>query len=219
MKLMSIIKLNHISKSHDQPIIENINLTVKPGEFVVITGPSGCGKSTLLQILGLLEPATSGEYFINDQLVNRCTPMQLAKLRQKSIGFVFQRYHLIEHLNIIDNVLLPLQYGDKPLNPEDALKRLKDFGIEHLAYKHPSQLSYGQQQRAAIARAIIHHPHVILADEPTGSLDDENAKIVMTQLRKLHSEGQTIILITHNLELIEETDTHYRIENKQLVQK
>ena len=219
MKSLKVLELNNISKSHDKTIIENVNLCVHQGEFVIITGPSGCGKSTLLQILGLLEPATSGEYYLGNNLVNHCTPNKLSKFRQEYIGFVFQRYHLIEHLTVLDNVLLPAQYGNIDKQPEDAYALLKRFAVEEHANKHPSQLSYGQQQRVAIARAIIMNPRVILADEPTGSLDDENANIVMKELRNLNNEGQTIILITHNLHLIEKSDTHYIIKNRQLVRQ
>ena len=219
MKSLSIINLKDICKIHDKPIISGINLTVNQGDFVVITGPSGSGKSTLLQILGLLEPATSGSYMINNQIIDEYTPLQIAKLRQQYLGFIFQRYHLIGHLTVLENVMLPMQYGNKPKDHLYAMSLLERFAIKEHANKHPSQLSYGQQQRVAIARAIITQPKVVLADEPTGSLDDENASIVMKELRKLHQDGQTIVLITHNLELIKENDIHYRIENKQLVKQ
>jgi putative ABC transport system ATP-binding protein len=213
---LSIIKLSNISKVHDQPIISDINLVISEGDFTIITGPSGCGKSTLLQIIGLLEPATDGEYILGDQSTTGCTPREIAKLRHDYIGFIFQRYHLIDHLNILDNVLLPLQYGDHPEGHDRAHQLLQEFSIDHLSNHHPHQLSYGQQQRVSIARAIISQPKIILADEPTGSLDGDNADIVIKQLRALHKKGQTVILITHNIDLIRKTDIHYRITNKKL---
>lgn len=217
MRSLNIINLKNICKSHDQPILTNVNLKVNKGEFVVITGPSGSGKSTLLQILGLLEPATSGSYELNGQIVDDYSPVEIAQARQQYLGFIFQRYHLINHMTILENVMLPMQYGSAPKDTSFAMSLLERFAIHSYADKYPSQLSYGQQQRAAIARAIITKPKVVLADEPTGSLDDENATIVMKKLRQLHKEGQTVILITHNLELIKPSDIHYTIENKQLV--
>lgn len=198
-------------------ILQDLNLEISDGEFVIITGPSGCGKSSLLQILGLIEPATSGQYIIDHEDIKDLSPNRIAVLRHALFGFIFQRYHLIEHLTILDNILLPLQYGEHHDGPERAQEYMQSLGIDHLKNRHPSQLSYGQQQRASIARAMITQPKIILADEPTGSLDPENSILVMEELRKIHNQGQTVILITHNLELIQKTDIHYKIENKQMV--
>ncbi len=213
---MSIIKLQNISKSHDKPILENINLVINEGEFVVITGSSGSGKSTLLQILGLIEPSSSGQYWLGGRSVEELAPKQLCKIRHNFIGFIFQRYHLVKHLSILDNVLLPLQYGDHINGNQRATKLLDQLGmLEHL-HKQPNQLSYGQQQRVSIARAFISQPKIILADEPTGALDDSNSTIVLEKLRSLHGGGQTIIMITHDQSLIQPGDIHYHIEDKRV---
>ena len=215
---MSIIQLKNICKSHGSPIIENANLVIDRGDFISITGPSGCGKSTLLQIIGLLDNADSGTYHLMGRDIRQAVPSQQAKLRNKHIGFVFQRYHLLEHLNILDNISLPLTYSQNPPSQLDALayEQLKRMKLTDKGLCHPSQLSYGQQQRVAIARALITQPDIILADEPTGSLDEENAKHIMGILREFNQQGKTIILITHNLSLIESGDRHYTIANKTL---
>lgn len=215
-KSLSIIKLENITKKHDQTILNNVCCDINEGEFVVITGPSGTGKSTLLQIIGLLEPPTSGQYILGGNDAFKQPPSKVAKLRHQFIGFIFQRYHLVEHLNIMENVLLPLQYGEHPDQEDYALSLLTDLGLSDHIYKQPKMLSYGQQQRVSIARAVITQPKVILADEPTGSLDKDNSIKVMQSLRNLHKKGHTIILITHDLSLIQPGDTHLRIHNKQL---
>lgn len=213
---MSIIKLRHICKSHDKPILENIELSINEGDFVVITGSSGSGKSTLLQILGLIEPPTSGQYWLGGRAVDDLAPKQLCKIRHDFIGFIFQKYHLVKHLSILDNVLLPLQYGEHPNGEARAKKLLTQLGLITYLNKHPYQLSYGQQQRVSIARAFITQPKIILADEPTGALDASNSTIVLEKLRELHEEGQTIVMITHDQSLIQPSDVHYQIHQNML---
>ncbi len=210
---MSIIKLRQVCKSHDKPILENIDLDIQEGEFVIITGSSGSGKSTLLQILGLIEPTTSGTYHLSNNAVDELPPSILCKLRHEFMGFIFQRYHLVGHLSILDNVLLPLQYGDHPKGYDYAIKLLDRLGMLEYQHKYPSQISYGQQQRVSIARAFVSQPKIILADEPTGALDEDNSKVVLSKLRDLHHEGHTIIMITHDQSLIQKGDTHYHIQN------
>ena len=219
-KSLSIIKLKNISKSHDQVILDQVNLDIPMGSFTVITGPSGCGKSTLLQILGLLEPMSSGNYYLNGVDVNTLQPDEIAKLRHDMMGFVFQRYHLVAHLTILENILLPLQYSNSTSSSEkEALDLLQTFGLLDKANMHPHQLSYGQQQRVSMIRAIITKPKIILADEPTGSLDEANSQIILKTLRDLNHQGYTVILITHDQSLILKTDHHLRINNKQVVGK
>lgn len=216
MRSLTIIKLSNIYKKHQHPVLENISLEINQGEFISITGPSGCGKSTLIQIIGILEPASKGTYLLDNQDIFKMTLAQRALMRNKYIGFVFQRYHLIKHLSVVENIMLPLQYGEHNVGIDKVLSLLKAFNLSQYAEYNPHQLSYGQQQRVAIIRSIITDPPVILADEPTGSLDQENAEIVMNALRDLQKNGKTIIFITHNTDLIQHSDKHYQLSNHQL---
>ncbi len=184
--------------------LKNFDLTVKRGEFIMIMGPSGCGKTTLLNIIGLLDSASSGVYLLNDEPVSRISAKKQARLRAKKIGFIFQNFNLIPNLPIIENVALPLVYSGyhktrRLIKAEEVLER---FNLKEKEYYLPFQLSGGQQQRAAIARAIVSHPEIILADEPTGNLDSHSSLIVMEELKRIHSEGNTIIMVTHNPALI-----------------
>lgn len=180
--------------------LKNVNLTVKRGEFIMIMGPSGCGKTTLLNIIGLLDSATSGAYFLNSEPVNRISASRQARLRARKIGFIFQNFNLIPDLPVIENVALPLVYAGfhKTRRLITASEVLDRFNLKEKEYYRPSQLSGGQQQRAAIARAIVAHPEIILADEPTGNLDSRSSALVMNELARIHNEGNTIIMVTHN---------------------
>lgn len=180
--------------------LKNFNLEVKRGEFIMIMGPSGCGKTTLLNIIGLLDSASSGSYFLNDEPASRISARRQARLRAKKIGFIFQNFNLIPNLPIIENVALPLVYSGyhKTRRLIKASEALDRFNMKEKEYYLPFQLSGGQQQRAAIARAIVSHPEIILADEPTGNLDSHSSTVVMEELKRIHSEGNTIIMVTHN---------------------
>ena len=180
--------------------LKDFDLTIKRGEFIMIMGPSGCGKTTLLNIIGLLDRATRGEYILNGENVASISARRQAKLRAKKIGFVFQNFNLIEDLPIIENVALPLIYAgySKTFRLKNASTALKRFHLEEREYYFPYQLSGGQQQRVAIARAIVSDPEIILADEPTGNLDSRASHIVMEELKAIHEEGNTIIMVTHN---------------------
>ena len=180
--------------------LKDFDLTVKRGEFIMIMGPSGCGKTTLLNIIGLLDSATSGVYRLNDEPVSRISARRQARLRAKKIGFIFQNFNLIPTLPIIENVALPLVYSGyrKTRRLIRASEVLDRFNLKEKEYYLPSQLSGGQQQRAAIARAIVARPEIILADEPTGNLDSHSSALVMDELKQIHSEGNTIIMVTHN---------------------
>lgn len=180
--------------------LNKISFTVEDGSFVAIMGPSGCGKSTLLNILGLLDNPTSGEYFIDGTEVAKLNESQRTDYRRGKIGFIFQSFNLIDDMNVRDNIMLPLNNlplsrSEKKVRVEEAMKSM---GISHRGGHHPSQLSGGQQQRVAIARAIVSRPGLILADEPTGNLDSKNGAEVMAILDRLHSEGSTIIMVTHS---------------------
>ncbi len=201
----TIIKLEEISKRFGYGdaasyALKNFNLEVKRGEFIMIMGPSGCGKTTLLNIIGLLDTPTTGRYLLNDELASRISARRQARLRAKKIGFVFQNFNLIPDLSIIENVSLPLVYSGyhKTRRLIKASEALDRFNMKEKEYYLPFQLSGGQQQRAAIARAIVSHPEIILADEPTGNLDSRSSATVMEELKRIHSEGNTIIMVTHN---------------------
>ena len=180
--------------------LKDFDLTIKRGEFIMIMGPSGCGKTTLLDIIGLLDRATSGEYILNGEDVAGISARRQAKLRAKKIGFVFQNFNLIDDLPIIENVALPLVYTGftKTSRLKQASRALARFHLQEREYYYPYQLSGGQQQRVAIARAIVGSPEIILADEPTGNLDSRSSHIVMEELKSIHEEGNTIIMVTHN---------------------
>ena len=180
--------------------LKDFDLTIKRGEFIMIMGPSGCGKTTLLDIIGLLDRATYGDYILNGENVASISARRQAKLRAKKIGFIFQNFNLIEDLPIIENVALPLVYTgySKTSRLKNASSVLKRFHLDEREYYLPYQLSGGQQQRVAIARAIVGNPEIILADEPTGNLDSHASHIVMDELKAIHDEGNTIIMVTHN---------------------
>ncbi len=201
----NIIELQNLTKSYgygdtESFALKDFDLTVKRGEFIMIMGPSGCGKTTLLNIIGLLDRATRGSYSLSGEDVSDISSRRQAKLRAKKIGFVFQNFNLIPDLTVLDNVALPLVYVNKPktVRLKDASDALKRFHLGEREYYYPGQLSGGQQQRVSIARAIVSNPEIILADEPTGNLDSRSSNIVMEELKAIHEEGNTIIMVTHN---------------------
>ena len=203
---MTMIKLTGINKIYrtdeiETQALENVNLEVQKGEFLSIMGPSGCGKSTLLNIMGLLDSPTSGTIEINGTRTENMDDKELAAFRNKTLGFVFQSFHLINSLNVIDNVELPLLYRKMSSSERTALAKqvLERVGLSHRMKHMPTQLSGGQCQRVAIARAIVGNPEIILADEPTGNLDSKMGAEVMDLLHQLNREdGRTIVMVTHN---------------------
>ena len=201
------------TKEIETVALENVNLTVDKGEFLSIMGPSGCGKSTLLNIIGLLDAPTSGTVEIAGTYTANMNDKQLAMFRNQKLGFVFQSFHLINSLNVLDNVELPLLYRkvsakDRSVAAESVLE--KD-GLSHRMRHFPTQLSGGQCQRVAIARAIVGNPDIILADEPTGNLDSKMGAEVMDLLHKLNKEdGRTIVMVTHNEEQAKQTSRTVR---------
>lgn len=215
---MAMIKLTGINKIYrtneiETLALENVNLDVEKGEFVSIMGPSGCGKSTLLNIMGLLDAPSSGKIEINGTSVENMKDKELAAFRNKTLGFVFQSFHLINSLNVIDNVELPLLYRKMPAKERTRLAKevLERVGLSHRMRHMPTQLSGGQCQRVAIARAIVSNPEIILADEPTGNLDSKMGAEVMELLHKLNKEdGRTIVMVTHNEEQAKQTSRTIR---------
>ena len=210
---MAMIKLTGINKIYrtneiETLALENVNLDVAKGEFVSIMGPSGCGKSTLLNIMGLLDAPSSGKIEINGTSVESMKDKELAAFRNKTLGFVFQSFHLINSLNVIGNVELPLLYRKMAAKERTRLAKevLDRVGLSHRMRHMPTQLSGGQCQRVAIARAIVGNPEIILADEPTGNLDSKMGAEVMELLHKLNKEdGRTIVMVTHNEEQAKQT--------------
>ena len=204
--MATMIKLTGINKIYrteeiETQALENVNLEVQKGEFLSIMGPSGCGKSTLLNIMGLLDSPTSGTIEINGTCTEGMGDKELAAFRNQTLGFVFQSFHLINSLNVLDNVELPLLYRKMSASERTALAKqvLERVGLSHRMKHMPTQLSGGQCQRVAIARAIVGNPEIILADEPTGNLDSKMGAEVMDLLHQLNREdGRTIVMVTHN---------------------
>ena len=199
--------------------LDGINLHIAEKEFVAIVGQSGSGKSTCMNIIGCLDIPTSGEYHLNGEDVSCMSEIQLSEIRNKTLGFIFQQYNLIPKLNLVENVELPLIY--RGMKPDERRKRamiaLERVGLADRANKFPSQLSGGQQQRVSIARALAGDPPVILADEPTGALDSKTGRDVLEFIKKLNSEGTTIILITHDNSIAAEAKRRVRIQDGQIV--
>ena len=223
---MAMIKLTGINKIYrtneiETLALENVNLDVAKGEFVSIMGPSGCGRSTLLNIMGLLDAPSSGKIEINGTSVESMKDKELAAFRNKTLGFVFQSFHLINSLNVIDNVELPLLYRKMAAKERTRLAKevLDRVGLSHRMRHMPTQLSGGQCQRVAIARAIVGNPEIILADEPTGNLDSKMGAEVMELLHKLNKEdGRTIVMVTHNEEQAKQTSRTIRFFDGRQVQ-
>jgi putative ABC transport system ATP-binding protein len=199
-----MLTLKNLSKVYRTDTVQTmalreVNLEIKSGEFTAIMGPSGCGKSTLLNVIGMLDAPNSGEYWFLDQDVARKAETDLAKLRKKHIGFIFQSFNLIDELTVAENIELALLYHDIPAaerktRVEEAMDKV---GIGHRAKHMPSQLSGGQQQRVAVGRAVVAKPAMILADEPTGNLDTSHGEEVMRMLRTLNDDGTTVVMVTH----------------------
>ena len=205
---MALIELKDVSKLYGfgdatSVALEEVDLVIEQGECVAVMGPSGCGKSTLMNIIGLLDHPTHGEYTINGRPTERMRHAHRAKIRRDKIGFIFQSFNLLPRLTAIDNVALPLLYrgmstGKRTARARDMLERV---GLHDRSYYYPRQLSGGQTQCVAIARALVNDPEIIIPDEPTGNLDTESSRVVMELLAEIHAGGNTIIFVTHNPEL------------------
>ncbi|MBF0767550.1 ABC transporter ATP-binding protein [Parabacteroides goldsteinii] len=207
-----MIKLEGITKVYrttevETTALENVNLTVRKGEFLSIMGPSGCGKSTLLNLMGLLDLPDQGKILINEMETTQMKDGEMAEFRNKMLGFVFQSFHLINSLNVLDNVELPLLYRNSTAKSrrEAAEKVLEKVGLSHRMRHLPTQLSGGQCQRVALARAIVGNPQIILADEPTGNLDSKMGSEIMELLFQLNEDGTTIVMVTHDEHIAEST--------------
>ena len=200
-----ILQMNDICKDYLQgkmtvPVLRNIDFSMEEGEYVAIMGPSGSGKTTLMTIVGCLDQATSGKFFLDGKDISKCSDNQMSDIRLKKIGFVFQSFQLLPRQSALDNVALPLCYAGvaKKERRERAAAALERVGLEDRMNFKPNQLSGGQKQRVAIARAIVNHPRILLADEPTGALDSRSGEQVMELFESLHKEGVSILMITHD---------------------
>jgi len=204
IELEDVWKKYEMKKAEDLIILKEINLKIKQGEFVAITGPSGSGKSTIMHIIGALDVPSWGNVYLKEQNIELMGENSLATLRGKTIGFIFQQFNLLQTFSALENVMMPMELINIP--EKDAKKRAEELlsliGLEDRMHHKPNELSGGQQQRVAIARALANNPEVILADEPTGNLDSKTGKFVMDFLEKLNRQGKTIILVTHELDLV-----------------
>jgi putative ABC transport system ATP-binding protein len=204
-KKTPVIELKNLVKRYghgdaESNALDEVNLRIDKGEFIAIMGPSGCGKTTLLNIIGLLDRADDGDYYLDGKAVERLSSTQHAKIRSSQIGIVFQSFNLINRLTVLENVALPLTYKgmSRTKRLEAASNALKTFHLQEREYYMPWQLSGGQMQRVAIARALVNNPSIILADEPTGNLDSKSSHVIMEELSDLHKKGNTIIMVNHN---------------------
>lgn len=217
MMAQPVIKIKGLNKDYQTtagsfPVLKNINLAIDEGEYVAIMGPSGSGKSTFMNILGCLDRPTTGSYFLDSHDVNQLDNNELATLRNKTIGFVFQGFNLLARSSLVDNVALPLVYArdQKDLRIKVAKKILERMGLGQYFKSRPNQISGGEQQRVAIARALVNQPKIILADEPTGNLDSKTSDEIMKIFDELNQIGNTIILVTHENDIADHASRQIR---------
>ena len=220
----NILTLNGVSKIYgDLKALDNINLTVEKGEWLGIMGPSGSGKTTMMNIIGCMDKPSLGEVILEGQDISRLSPKDLTVIRRDKIGLIFQQFHLVNYLTALENCMMAQYYHSMP-DEEEAMAALEAVGLQDRAKHLPSQLSGGEQQRVCIARALINHPALILADEPTGNLDEKNEYIVMDIFEKLNNAGSTIIVVTHDPEVGDEAERmivleHGRIAREEMKQR
>ena len=198
---MSLLELKDVSKIYgDLKALDKVNLKVEQGEWVAIMGPSGSGKSTMMNIIGCMDKPTSGEVLLDGRDISKENAKSLTEIRRDKIGLIFQQFHLVNYLTALENVMVAQYYHSVP-DEKEAMEALKRVGLADRAKHLPSQLSGGEQQRVCIARALINYPELVLADEPTGNLDEANENIVLDIFRQLHREGTTLVVVTHDPEV------------------
>jgi putative ABC transport system ATP-binding protein len=215
------IKKIFFTEELETAALDHIHLTIERGEYVSVSGPSGCGKSTLLSVMGLLSSSTAGKYYLNGAEVTGLSATEQARVRNQEIGFIFQAFNLIAEMSAFENVELPLTYRedlDRRQRRELVLAALAQVGMTERQKHFPSQMSGGQQQRIAIARALVGKPNVLLADEPTGNLDSKNARLIMDLLDALHGQGSTIVMVTHDPRFAERAARQISLFDGQIVE-
>lgn len=205
---MGIIELEHINKYYQMGenqlhVLKDVSLTVEKGDYLAILGPSGSGKSTLMNVIGCMDHADSGEYVLDGEIIHKAKESELTKIRNEKIGFIFQKYHLIPTYNVLQNIVMPLLMRGMKLKDakNESLEIIEMLGLKERMKHRPSELSGGQQQRVAIARALVGQPAILLADEPTGALDKNSGVEVLKLFQRLNDMGNTIVMITHDLEV------------------
>ncbi|MBQ1899116.1 MAG: ABC transporter ATP-binding protein [Ruminococcus sp.] len=216
---MSLLEVKNVSKIYGPlKALDNVDLTVENGEWVAIMGPSGSGKSTMMNIIGCMDKPTMGEVLLDGADISKESNKALTAIRRDKIGLIFQQFHLVNYLTAVENVMVSQYYHSMP-DEKEALEALERVGLKDRAKHLPSQLSGGEQQRVCIARALINHPEIVLADEPTGNLDEANENIVLDIFKQLHREGTTLIVVTHDPEVAEEAQRTVVLEHGRLVKE
>ena len=216
---MCLLELKHVYKIYgDLHALDDVSLKVEKGEWLSIMGPSGSGKSTMMNIIGCMDTATQGEVLLDGENIAKLNNRELTNIRRDKIGLIFQQFHLVNYLTAVENVMLAQYYHSIP-DEKEALEALERVGLADRAKHLPSQLSGGEQQRVCVARALINHPEIILADEPTGNLDDANEEVVVELFNKLHSEGTTLIVVTHDPEVAEVAQRSVVLRSGKLVKE
>lgn len=216
---MSLLEIKNVSKIYGPlKALDNVNLTVENGEWLAIMGPSGSGKSTMMNIIGCMDKPSLGEVILDGVDIAKESNKKLTEIRRDKIGLIFQQFHLVNYLTAVENVMVSQYYHSMP-DEKEALEALERVGLKDRAKHLPSQLSGGEQQRVCIARALINHPEIILADEPTGNLDEANENIVIDIFKQLHREGTTLIVVTHDPEVAEVAQRTVVLEHGRLVKE
>ncbi|MBQ9647085.1 MAG: ABC transporter ATP-binding protein [Oscillospiraceae bacterium] len=214
---MSLLELNNISKIYgDLKALDNVSLSVDTGEWVAIMGPSGSGKSTMMNIIGCMDKPTSGAVLLDGKDISKESAKSLTAIRRDKIGLIFQQFHLVNYLTAVENVMVAQYYHSMP-DEKEALEALERVGLADRAKHLPSQLSGGEQQRVCIARALINYPEIVLADEPTGNLDEANENIVLDIFKQLHKDGTTLVVVTHDPEVGEVAQRTITLEHGRIV--
>lgn len=215
--IMSLLEIKNVSKIYGPlKALDNVNLTVENGEWLAIMGPSGSGKSTMMNIIGCMDKPSLGEVILDGVDIAKESGKKLTEIRRDKIGLIFQQFHLVNYLTAVENVMVSQYYQSMP-DEKEALEALERVGLKDRAKHLPSQLSGGEQQRVCIARALINHPEIILADEPTGNLDEANENIVIDIFKQLHRQGTTLIVVTHDPEVAEVAQRTVVLEHGRLV--